>query len=143
MGEVEIVMPDGGLKEMDTEEGAADENNSAASEMSPMDLNTKFDDGKAPLDEDLAAWERDRRNRVSAFAASRYQARMDEVREDSEWEQEKAEIMKRKAERETRKAALEESERKARTTEPEAMDLQTAKEDSIIEESGGFAKIGH
>ena len=43
--------------------------------------------------------------------------------------------MKRRAEREARKAALEESERKARTAEPEEANLQTAKEDTIIEDS--------
>ena len=55
MSEVEIVMPDGGLKEMDPDEVAAQENDSAASAMSLMDINAKFDDGKAPLDNDLAA----------------------------------------------------------------------------------------
>ena len=134
IGEVQIVMPDGGLKEMDTDDVAAHENTSAASEMSPRDLNAKFDDGKAPP-EDLATWEMDRRNQASAFAASRYQARMDEEREDFEWEQEKAEILKRKSEREARKAALEESERKARTAALEAVDPQAAKEDSVIKDT--------
>jgi len=93
MSDMEIAMPEGGLKDMDTEEAGNQENGSAASAMSPMDLNTKFDDGKGltttnpPLEDDLEAWEQDRRNRVSAHAASCYQARMDDEREDSEWEQ--------------------------------------------------------
>ena len=62
MSEAEIVMPDGGLKGMDTDKVAVQENDSAASVMSPMDINAKFDDGEAPLDDDLAAWEQDRRN---------------------------------------------------------------------------------
>ena len=134
MGEVEILMPDGGLKEMDTDEASAHGNGSAASDMSPRVLDAKFDDRKAPP-EDLAAWADYQRHRSSAFAASRYQARMDEEREDSEWEQEKEEILKRKSEREARKAALEESERNARTAAPAAADIQAPMEDSIIKDT--------
>ena len=134
MGEVQILMPDGGLKEMDTEEASAHEHGSAASDMSPRVLDAKFEDRKAPP-EDIAAWEDYRRHRASAFAASRYQARMDEEREDSEWEQEQEEILKRKSEREARRAALEESERNARKAAPAAANIQAPGEDSIIKDT--------
>jgi len=56
--EVEILMPEGGLNDMDTDDGAEEENISTASAMSPMDLVNKFGDD----DENLVAWETKQRN---------------------------------------------------------------------------------